>query len=186
MLGLVLVLGCAGRATSVAEVGGASSASGGATGDAAAGATSVSGGAGGNASAGASTGGASAGATSAGNTSAGAFDAGTCAPVECPAQFFGLQLVVTSSVGDGQLMGVQAALSGPATIPMSCGAEMDGTFCYPKMGGPEGNYTLQVTAPGFQSVTVPATATFTPAPRCGCGGATLDPSTVTLNALPLR
>jgi hypothetical protein len=165
ILGLVLAVGCAGKAATLAEVGGGSSESGGTAGDVSAGATSVSGGA-------------------TGNASAGAFDAGKCAPVECPAQFFGVQLVVTSSGGDGQLMGVQATLSGPATIPMSCTAEMDGTFCYPKMGGPEGSYMLEVTAPGFQSVTVPATATFTPAPGCGCGGATLDPSAVILN--PLR
>jgi hypothetical protein len=157
LLGFLVALGCAGRATSVAEVGGASSASGsGAGGD----------------SAGAAAGGASAGTSDAGG-----------APCEfhCPSPFLELQLAVMSSAGIGEVSGVQATLSGPVTVPLNCGGFAGTTYCSPTEGGPAGSYSLEVTAPGFGPQTVNATVTFTPAQRCGCASASLDPSLVTLN-----
>jgi hypothetical protein len=170
-----LLLGCAGRATSSAEAGGGSLASGGTTGDAGAGATSVSGGAAGNASAGASAGGASASASGQG--------AVQCESA-CPSPLLGIQLAVMSSAGPGEVSGVQATLAGPVTVHLSCSSFAQTTSCFPTAGGPEGSYVLQVTAPGFAPVAVDATVMFTPAQGCGCGFATLEPSLVTLN--PLR
>jgi hypothetical protein len=155
LLGLLLVIGCAGRATRVDGMGGASSVSGGATGvdDADAGSAKL--------------------------------DAGSdasCPPLLCPSPFVGIRLVVSTFEG-GPVSEVRATLSGPITVKLSCTPEADGTFCSPTDGGPEGSYSLEVTAPEFQPVDVAATVTFAH-PACGCGGATLQPSAVII--YPMR
>jgi hypothetical protein len=159
LLGFLLAaLGCGGRATIDAELGG----SGGV-------------GAGGS-------GGANAGAN--GGADADAGTGGVCAPIPCPNQFLlGLQLLVTSD-GVSELADVQVTLSGPVTIAFRCAAHGDGMLCLPSSGGQAGSYLLQVTAPGFDPVGTPATVTFNPAPRCGCQGARLAPSSVTLKPAP--
>jgi hypothetical protein len=163
LLGLLSALGCAGRATSVAEAGGASSASGGATGG----------------SGGSTTTSASAGAG--GNASAGASGPEPGCSLSCPAPFFALHLAVNSSGSSSNaLTNVQATLSGPATVVLVCETQIETTLCFATESGPEGNYSLQVTAPGFQSVTMAATVTFAPGPGCGCATATLQPTGVVL------
>jgi hypothetical protein len=79
LLGFVLALGCGGRAMSVAEADGASSASGSSAGGASAGSSAVSG----------SNAGASAGSSAGGNASAGISGSGPCA-VLCPSPFIEL------------------------------------------------------------------------------------------------
>jgi len=75
------------------------------------------------------------------------------------------------------VLGVEAVLSGPTTIIMSCDQSGHcGYFGYV----PAGSYTLQVTAPGFQAANVPATLTVDSS-RC-CPGTTLQPSTLTLDS----
>jgi hypothetical protein len=161
LLALLIAFGCAGRATSTNEAGGA------------------------NAMAGSSATGASAGSggASGGASDAGAGVSGQGCPFSCPAPFFGLQLLVTTS-GGHPVPDVQATLSGPATIKMSCSAEADGSVCSPQQGGPEGSYSLEVLAPQFQTVTVDATVSYASTPGCGCRGATIEPSTVIL--YPMR
>jgi hypothetical protein len=156
VLGLLFALGCGGRATISAEAGG--------------GAAGV-GGTAGNATAGSSNGSASAGAS------------GACG-IQCPSPFLDIQLAVISSAGTGELSGVQATLSGPVTVQLNCFGFAQTTLCLPGDGGPAGNYSLQVSAPGFQTVTVAATVRVTPPEGCGCGVANLQPTVVTLN--PLR
>ena len=86
-------------------------------------------------------------------------------------------LYVTGAPDGGFATGIEATLSGPTTITMSC----DWYHCSGRGAVTEGNYTLRVTAPGFQVVNVPATVTVTTTSHCGCPSATLQPSTLTLN-----
>jgi hypothetical protein len=70
-----------------------------------------------------------------------------------------------------------------ATIAtLACAAGTTQTICVPTSDGSPGGYTLEVSAPGFQAVTVPASVSF-PIDTCTCGGATLLPSAVTLSPL---
>ena len=95
-----------------------------------------------------------------------------------------VELVVTDSTG-GAINTVQATLSNsnPITEPrtMSCEPGAGGTRC--TSPAPSGSYSLQVTAPGFQTATVPATVTLTSEPTCGCAEAALDPASLTLAPL---
>jgi hypothetical protein len=144
-------------------------------------------------------GGASAGASaiggviSAGATSGGAAGNGP-GPQPCPdlcqgPSFLEIELSVTAE-GGGPVSGVQATLTwaepgsgSSATIAtLACAARTTQTICVPTSDGSPGGYTLEVTAPGFQAVTVPASVSF-PIDTCTCGGATLLPSAVTLSPL---
>lgn len=85
-------------------------------------------------------------------------------------------------MGAGPVSGVAATLSGPQSEMMLCEPNGTATACtWPSGPVTAGNYSLQVTAPGFQSVIVSATIAVTPDPLCGCVGATLEPSAVTLD-----
>lgn len=76
---------------------------------------------------------------------------------------------------------VSATLSGPVTNTLSCEANGSETECTWSSGAlPDGDYLLEVTAPGFQPVMVAATVAF-PSGTCGCKGAILQPSTITLD-----
>jgi len=92
----------------------------------------------------------------------------------CPATSFYLEVI--GATDGGVVSNIEAVLSGPTTIIMSCDRpESCGYFGHVT----EGSYTLEVTAPGFQAASVPATLTVGPVP-CGCPAATLQPSTLTL------
>jgi hypothetical protein len=178
--GIQSVPGAGGRAANVAGAGGASAGASASGGVPSAGATS--GGA-----AGAMSGGA-AGATSGG---AAGHEQG---PVPCPyfcqgPSFFGIELGVTAE-GGGPVSGVQATLTWAEPEPgssaiiatLACTAGTTQTICVPTSGGSPGGYTLGVTAPGFQAVTVPASVSF-PINTCTCGAATIEPKVVTLSPL---
>jgi hypothetical protein len=104
-------------------------------------------------------------------------------PPTCPAAWVGVAFSVTSSADGGAPSGVQATLSGPATVTMSCqpSPRGDGTSCQWPMATPltTGSYALQVTAPGFRAANVNATVA-TVADSC-CPGATMQPSGVALD-----
>lgn len=87
---------------------------------------------------------------------------------QCP---YFVTLTVTSSANE-PLTDVEATVSGHQ---LTCNSTPTGAFCY---GGGEGS--LQVRAPGFQSVDVYSTVTESAVPRCGCPTFTRDPSSVTL------
>ena len=103
-------------------------------------------------------------------------------PGSCPAAYAGIYLGVTAATDGGAMSSVEATLSGPTTVTMSCESRGTVTDCiWPSAPLTTGNYSLQVTAPGFQSANVSATLAVTHDPRCGCDQATLQPSAVTLD-----
>jgi hypothetical protein len=107
-------------------------------------------------------------------------------PRSCPGPFLALGIGVYAAVDGVAVSGVEATLMGPTTISMSCEPSTNvpaATSCFWPLGGTfvEGSYTLLVAAPGFQSKELSATLSLTPASRCGCSGATIEPSTVTLD-----
>lgn len=105
-----------------------------------------------------------------------------CTEDPCPATptpFFDIKLTVTRA-GGGPVDGVQASLSSATTtLSMHCSSDALATYCTPDAGGAPGPYTLHVTAPGAEPLTVDATVVFTEQ-RCGAS-ATLNPSAVILN-----
>lgn len=104
----------------------------------------------------------------------------SCPEVECPATYLGISLDVTAP--DAGAVAAAATLSGPAAVTMSCHQSGATTVCMWPGGAPvtAGTYSLQVTAPGFQTANVSVTVTTSSADGCGCPGASMQPSTVTL------
>ena len=173
LLGFLVALGCAGKATSGVEMGGES------------GSGSSAGGAGNGSAGDGSAGNGSAGNASAGNASVGSStgEAGVSVQcgIRCSSPFLQLQMGVISSAGIGEIRGVQATLIGPVTAPLNCSGFAGTTRCFPTEGAPEGIYLLEANAPGFQTAVVSITVTFTPAEGCGCASASAYPSLVALN-----
>lgn len=79
--------------------------------------------------------------------------------------------------------GVQATLTGPVTVTMSCKPRGAQTACmWPiNLNVTAGTYALQVSAPGYQTTTVQAEVTMT-AGMCGCTETSFEPSTVPLSS----
>jgi hypothetical protein len=103
-------------------------------------------------------------------------------PRSCPVAR--VSLLVTDTAGVA-VSTVDATLSSPTTEPqtLSCEPGADGTHCTSTGSASwlatSGSYSLRVTAPGFQTATVPAT--ITAESSCGCQGATLDPAVLALD-----
>ena len=74
--------------------------------------------------------------------------------------------------------GVQATLTGPVTVTMSCESRGAQTACmWPvNLAVTAGTYALQVSAPGYQTTTEQAEVTMT-AGMCGCTGTSFEPAT---------
>lgn len=107
---------------------------------------------------------------------------GNSCPFGCPAPF--VVLTVTTDQDGGGLNGITVTLSGPTPEIMTCRTYDSRTAsCFSSTGfATEGNYSLEVTAPGFKPLTVSATVTV--AFSCGCTWASLSPSEVTLQPDP--
>jgi len=105
-----------------------------------------------------------------------------CPLPSCPATWVDIVLTVTSSQGSGAIAGVQVTYSGAATGTMNCASETDATTCrWPSGPFVLGNYVLVVSAPGYQTATVPTDAIIIGSDSpCACSGATLMPSAVML------
>jgi len=110
---------------------------------------------------------------------------GTPCPHSCPAKWILVnRLAVTAAMNGGAVTGVQATLTGPATVVLSCQAQDNGTAAsctWPSGPVIAGSYSLELTAPGFQSMNLSTTVTGVSDPQCGCDSATMQPSAVTLN-----
>lgn len=105
-----------------------------------------------------------------------------CAEVECPASYIEISLAVAAPDG-GAVSGVAATLSGPEAVTLLCQSSGTAALCTWPAPTPvtAGSYALQVTAPGFQPANVSATVTTSSGDGCGCPGASMQPSTVTLD-----
>lgn len=104
-------------------------------------------------------------------------------PLGCPATYVSVSLDVTSP-SNGPVAGVKVTFTGPATGGMRCDPQDALTLCsWPSGPVTEGNYLLQVTAPGFMTANVSSDLVVAADPRCGCASATLNPSTVTLSPM---
>ncbi len=120
--------------------------------------------------------------------SGGKNDAGTggssCGWGGCLASYVTIGLDVSSAGDGGAISGIEATLSGPAMVTMSCEPSSNVptvVVCrWPTYDVTAGSYSLLVTAPGFQPANVSATVTLTTS-SCGCVYAALEPSTVILN-----
>ena len=107
----------------------------------------------------------------------------TPCPVGCPSVEADISFAVTDATDGGPVNGVQATLSGPTTVTMTCQVAGKVTICsWPYVPVTVGNYSLDVSAPGFQPVTVQASVKVTkPDPSCACQQGTLKPLALTLN-----
>jgi hypothetical protein len=79
--------------------------------------------------------------------------------------------------------GVQATLTGPVTVVMDCETQGSTTACrWPdQLVVTAGTYSLQVSAPGYQTTTVEAKITLT-SMVCGCTTSSFEPSAVSLSS----
>jgi hypothetical protein len=98
-------------------------------------------------------------------------------PGGCPAAGDHILLEVTSSP-EMPASGVQATLIGSTTIAMSCRPTGAVTVCWWPTGSAvkAGTYSLQVDAPGYQSVN--AQAELSLSTTCGCVYPSMEPSIV--------
>lgn len=105
-------------------------------------------------------------------------------PAGCPATWVHVVLDVTSSPDGGAISDVEVTYSGPSAGTMSCERADTETACS-WTSGPvtAGTYLLDVVAPGYQETKINSDLVITPDPVCGCTGATLRPSHVTLNSI---
>ena len=121
-------------------------------------------------------------------------DAGDAAPASggqgcdrfCPLE--SATLVVTAP-GEGavtsEVTGVQATVVDPSQDTLACVITDTATFCnWPPDSITPGDYSIVVTAPGYEPATISASLTIGSGP-CPCVSATLDPSSVTLKAVPV-
>jgi hypothetical protein len=110
-------------------------------------------------------------------------DAGDPCPFGCPATAANATIVVTTTPAMA-VNGVQATLSGPGNGTMSCAPNFDAVLCmWP--GGvavTPGTYSIEVSAPGYQTTTLQVEVTVSP-PSCGCTAGHIEPSTVMLSPL---
>lgn len=101
-------------------------------------------------------------------------------PGGCPATYAtaNVALITTPEMA---VNGVQATLTGPVNGNMSCQPNGTATLCTWPGATPvmAGAYSLQVSAPGYQTTTTSVEVTISP-PTCGCTAASVEPSTVSL------
>jgi len=99
----------------------------------------------------------------------------------CPGTYITASVLVNlpSSMG---LKGVQATLTGPVTDTMSCQPYGMASVCTWSNTAPitAGDYLLQISAPGFQTMTFQVQVAV-PRPSCQCVGASIEPATFSLS-----
>jgi hypothetical protein len=102
----------------------------------------------------------------------------------CAPATLGLRVSVTNAVDGSPVPGAQAKLLGTTanTVTLSCSSVDGGPTTCDWSSGPvaDGSYTLQVTAPGFQTLNAPARVTVTADAQCGCTSTSIEPMAVSL------
>lgn len=97
-------------------------------------------------------------------------------PPTCPGQNLSTTVVDVTLPSSKAVSGVDATMTGPVNGRFSC----ESGACF--WEGPElkaGSYTLQVSAPGYETTTQQETVTISQ--FCGCSEASIQPSTVSLS-----
>ena len=100
---------------------------------------------------------------------------------QCPQVSTGAEFELLTSPAM-MVNGAQATLTGPVTDTLLCNADPWGASCQWSGTTPvtAGTYTLQVVAPGYQTVTAQVTLTISSA--CGCTDVNVAPSSVSLGS----
>lgn len=108
--------------------------------------------------------------------------AGQTCPLLCPAASFGANFVVRTTP-DMPVNGVQAVLTGPVSGTMACAPNFSAILCEwpPGVQVVAGTYSLEVSAPGYQAMTVQVEVATPPPGPCGCSEDSLEPRSVTIN-----
>ena len=92
-----------------------------------------------------------------------------------------VQMTVASAVDGGPVANVAVAVTGAMQGPGYCSS---GTTTTCDVWGPAGEYTLAVSAPGYQSQQRVVQVAPVPPQRCGCGGVATQKLTVALTPQP--
>lgn len=113
---------------------------------------------------------------------------GCCSPTSCPIASADAVIGVGTTPAGMMLIGVEAVLTGPVNVTMDCQnaykASLGFGCSWPTtVAVTSGTYSLQVSAPGYDTATVQVVVAVDvpPTVSCGCPGDTIKPSTVSLS-----
>ena len=106
----------------------------------------------------------------------------TCPLSGCPAARLTATVVVTTTPAMA-VNGVEAMLTGPVTGTMVCQPNSSATLCQwpPTVVVMPGTYSLQVSAPGYDTTTIQVEVATPPPETCGCAYDSIKPSTVSIS-----
>ena len=111
---------------------------------------------------------------------------GNRCPFSCPAAWIGAEVAVITTPA-AVVNGVEAALMGPVSGPMVCqpNPPVFSVVCEWPLGIAvvPGNYFLQVSAPGYKTITVQVEVSTPPPGPCGCSQDSIQPSIVSLSPI---
>ena len=102
-------------------------------------------------------------------------------PASCPAARVGASIAVVTMPA-AVVNGVEAVLTGPVSGTMSCQPNPPASVVcdWPTAAVVSGTYSLQVSAPGYETTTVQVEVATPPPGPCGCSIDSIQPSTVSL------
>jgi hypothetical protein len=105
-------------------------------------------------------------------------------PAGCPAAYLSADIGVVTTPAV-VVNGVEAVLTGPVNGTMLCqpNPPVVSVVCSwpPGTEVVPGNYSLQVSAPGYQMTTIQVEVTTPPPDQCGCSADSIKPSTVSIS-----
>jgi hypothetical protein len=106
-------------------------------------------------------------------------------PYGCPAAWLGASVAIVTAP-QAVVNGVEAALTGPVTGSMRCqpNPPVSSVVCdWPTGAGAvvPGTYSLQVSAPGYETTTIQVEVATHPPDPCGCAWDSITPSVVSIS-----
>jgi hypothetical protein len=104
-------------------------------------------------------------------------------PFSCPTPQVGASIAVVTMPA-AVVNGVEAVLTGPVNGTMSCqpNPPVSSVVCgWPAVAVVSGTYSLQVSAPGYETTTVQVEVATSPPGRCGCSIDSIQPSIVSIS-----